>query len=117
MINISINANKLMWKYNNKSVEIEKQHLIEYKYIEKESLVLLLFEDENIYPILEGVNEDGATRFKFESADEFGVNRFAEHPHIEMPVVGWEKENEIYMEYYFSIDPINGKLSRHFRAY
>ncbi|MDF2065957.1 hypothetical protein [Bacillus sp. Cr_A10] len=67
--------------------------------------------------MLEGLNEEGSIRFSFESSDEVGVSRFANHPHIKIPIVGWEKENDLYTDFYFSINPVNGELNKHFRSY
>lgn len=109
--------NIVIWMYNENSIKITKKKIIDYLYNKEEKLILLIFEDEDIYPVLEGINEDGTLRFYFKSTDEIGVSRFTSHPYIDIPVIGWQKEDDLYTDYYFSVNPINGELTRHFRAY
>lgn len=117
-MNIIIDNSKVAWELMGKHVKIEKNHIIEAKVVGNKELVLLLYEKENSsYPCLAGYNYDGSIRFEVCSRDDFGILRFSKQYGIEIPIVGWVKEDNEYTDYYFSLNPQNGELKRYGRAY
>lgn len=115
---LEISQTKVNWEYNEKIIEIIKDKIKDVKCVEEEDLVLIIYEEKDkIYPLLMGINFDGTERFAFQSMDEFGVSDFTVQHRIKLPVIGWIKENGDYIDYYFSINPQNGKLTKQGRAY
>lgn len=109
--------NVVSWDYSKSNIHFKKKKIENVKYYEKENLILILFEEDSPYSILVGMNEDGSVRFSFASSENKGVSYLTTHPDIKIAVVGWEKENNGWMDYYYSINPKNGNLNRHCRSY
>ena len=53
----------------------------------------------------------------FSSSKNIGISNLTSHPEIKIAAIGWEKENNNWLDYYFSIDPINGKIYKQYRSY
>ena len=117
-LTVDKNRTRLTWEYGKDMVSIEKNSIIDAKDFEKEGLILVIFEMKNDdYPFLAGYNLDGTERFLFRSSDDLGVLRFTTQHGINIPIVGWIKENNEYTDYYFSVNSKDGSLTKYGRAY
>lgn len=116
-MNIKVTENEVSWIYRGKLIKINKNKIIGVRDIALQELILIIYEENNEYPILEGINYCGSRRFIFNSKDEEGVSDFVNHPKLENAILGWLKEDGGYIEYYFDINVITGKLSKYGRAY
>ena len=115
MIN-EINA-CISWEYNTKNILINESNIQGAQYYPDEKLILVLKEDNDNNTILVGFNETGSIRFKVQSTDTKGISYIAKHPNIKIAVVGWEKEERGWLDYFYSINPTNGEMSKYGRAY
>lgn len=117
MMNIKKSENEVSWVYKNELIKIEKSKIMGVRDISSHELILIIYENDSEYPILEGINYCGSQRFIFYSEDDFGISDFVNHPKIENAVLGWIKQDNGYIEYYFDVNVITGELSRCCRAY
>lgn len=117
-LNLKLEEKKVSWKYEEGNVEINKDKINDAKYFEEEDTIIILFENaDSFYPCMSGYTLDGQEKFNFVSTDELGVTRFTNQKGIKVPIVGWIKENDVYTDYYFSIDTNDGTLRQYGRAY
>lgn len=116
-MNMEKTESEVSWIYQGKLIKIDKGKILGVRDIPSHELILIIYEENNEYPILEGINYCGSRRFIFYSRDEVGISDFVNHPKIENAILGWIKEDNGYIEYYFDINVITGKLIKYGRSY
>ncbi len=104
------------WIYDYKLIKVQKFNILD-AVVQQES-ILVIYEDQEFgYPHLACYNLNGSLRFEIQSTDSFGILRFTSQHGIDIPVVGWIKENGEYNDYYFSVNIKSGSLKKYGRAY
>src|SRR5699024_11200334 len=114
-----VNETTISWLYTDNLIKIEKYKVDDAKYFEKEKLVIIFYYDKSdLPPYMIGYNIDGTKRFFLKSTYDFGIDSFTNEPGFKnIPVIGWMKEGDMYVDYYFDLNPEDGSLTRYGRAY